>query len=356
MDAAGSPLWLARRTDSTRILLFGGVLLILLGMILGEVYAIFISHVAGAEIKQRLFTVVEAVGARDAGAVQGEFDTIESLLQQRGRIVNTHSHMTAFGFLALTLVVLQPLVRFSEQRRRWLAGAVIVGAFLQTVLVFTSFYVGRWAHFVSDLGAVLVIVGVAGNLVGLLRFDANRPSLSESIRPLLQSRPSRLLLRVGVLLILGGMIFGFYYAWVFVSQHEPQQGQFLEETLSRAMAGGVEAAQAAIERYRGVQSKIAILSAAHSHAIEFGMLAILLAFVQNFVFFAERWKMRWTWVFTTGAVLLPIFVYHATVIGLVSAAFADLSGLLVILALSAMVVGILRHTGAQDAGSTRTNG
>ncbi len=66
--------------------------------------------------------------------------------------------------------------------------------------------------------------------------------------------------------------------------------------------------------------------------------------------------MRWTWVFTTGAVLLPIFVYHATVIGLVSAAFADLSGFLVILALSAMAAGILRHTGAQDAGSTRTNG
>lgn len=349
MAAASHPsALLSQRMDATRLLLFGGVLLIILGMTLGEVYAIFISHVVSAEIKQRLFTVVQAVGARDVGAVHAEFDVIERLLERRGRIVNTHSHITAYGFLALTLAVLQPILGLSEKRRRLFAAFLIVGALVQSLFVFATPYTGKWAWWVSNLGALLVIVGVVGCLVGLVRPNRQVSSLNELLVPLLQPRSSRLLLLGGGILTLAGMLYGFYYAWVFVTQHEVQQWTHLNAALTGAMANQQESARTAVSSYRIIQSKMAILTAAHSHAIEFGMLAILLGFMQSFVFLEERWRVRWAWVFLAGSFLLPLFVFNATVFGLVSAGFADLSGFTALVALCAMMMGIIRYTGMRD--------
>lgn len=152
----------------------------------------------------------------------------------------------------------------------------------------------------------------------------------------------------GSVLILLGMLLGFYYAWVFVTQHEPQQWMLLSSSLTQSMAGEQERAQAAIAGYRRIQSKIAIQTAAHSHAIEFGMLGILLGFMQNFVLLQERWKLRWACVFLLGSFFLPVFVFTASLVGLVSAGFADLAGFLALLALCAMTIGVIRYTGASD--------
>ena len=64
--------------------------------------------------------------------------------------------------------------------------------------------------------------------------------------------------------------------------------------------------------------------------------------------FGERWRLRWARVVTTGAYLLPVCVYLATLYGLRAAAFADISGGLVVVGLLAMAVGIVRYTGVVD--------
>lgn len=347
---------LSERLDSTRILLFGGILLIVLGMVLGEIYAIFVSHIASVEIRERLFTVVSAVGTGDTTTIHAQFDVIEQLLEKRGRIVNTHSHSIAFGFLALVLTVLQPMLGLAEQRKRLFAWLIIAGAFLQSLCVFVSPYVGLWGNWASDVGAALVLVGVLGTLIGLFARWRSPGSLNSVVAPLLQSRSSRILLVGGGLLILLGMLMGVYYAWVFVTQHEPQQWTLLDVALAQALAGEEEGARSTIASYRHIQSKIAIQTAAHSHAIEFGMLAILLGIVQNFVLLDDRWKLRWIWAFLAGSFLLPVFVFTASIVGLVSAGFADLSGFVALVALCAMAVGIIRYTGARDYSGKRSRG
>ena len=52
----------------------------------------------------------------------------------------------------------------------------------------------------------------------------------------------------------------------------------------------------------------AVNVAAHSHIIEFGVLAMLLSFVQPLVFLSEKWKRRWVKVLLGGSVILPVFV------------------------------------------------
>lgn len=337
--------------DASRILVFGGIVLVVTGMMVGEIYAIFISHVANAEIRQSWMTVVEEVAARNPQSVERQFDIIARQLAKRGRVMNTHSHMIAYGYLALVLAPLQPLLTWGGGAKRLLAVLLIAGGLLQTVMTFTAFYAGAWAHSIADAGAVVLTGCVALVLFGLLRGRSELPKFNSLMQQLLQSAPSRFLLRWGVLLVLLGMLFGLYYSWIYVFYDEVTQMKTVEAALNASAAGEVETAQQAVGEFRGVLSKTAITVAAHSHAIEFGMLAILVAFIQNFVFLAEKWKLRWCRVFMIGGFLLPFFVFNATIYGLVSAGFADLSGFLVVVALSAMAFGVIRYTGARDSRS-----
>lgn len=337
------------RLDASRILALGGIVLIVVGMLVGEIYAIYISHVANGVIRQNWAALPEAVSLGDTELVRTHFAVIEDLAEKRGRTMNAHSHIGAFGLLAIALAFFQSLLSLTDRRKRQLAWLFLSGVVLQIGGVYLSYYVDAWILYLSDLGALMLIVVVGWTVAGL---PANRPSvptgLSELVRGQLQPEASRFLLRAGLLLILLGMAFGLFYAWQLVSDDQPALHASINAAIDRARQHDVDAAKDLIAQFKGLQSKIAITAAAHSHAIEFGLLMVLLAFVQRFVLFGERWRLRWAWVLTTGAYLLPVCVYLATLYGLRAAAFADISGGLVVVGLLAMAVGIVRYTGVVD--------
>jgi len=92
--------------------------------------------------------------------------------------------------------------------------------------------------------------------------------------------------------------------------------------------------------------------AAHAHSVEFGLLAIMLAFFQTYVSLRTTWKRRWAMVLLLGSLLLPVCVLLEIKYGLVAGGIADFAGLLIIFALLAMWIGILRYTGELDASMT----
>jgi hypothetical protein len=337
------------RADPARILVFGGITLLVLNMALGEVFAIFISHVANGEIRLRWNDVMAAVAAGDLEGVRGAFDRIGFLLERRGRIINSHSHAGAFGMLALALALIQPLLDAPARTRRLLAVALVAGGLVQPLFVFVSDYTSAWAHWISDAGAALVIAGLAGTLWLLWRSPAERVDLAREVAGLLASPSSRLLARGGMVLILLGMLFGFWYAWLFLTHHEPRQFELIHAVLAGSGAGYTADAQQLVQIYRSLQSRIALSAAVHSHGIELGMIAIILAFVQRFVLLGEGWKLAWSWVFLIGAFWLPVCIFSAMTWGLLYAAFADLSGALALVALIAMAAGLVRYTGVVDA-------
>jgi len=333
-----------------RLLVFGGIALLLVNMFLGEIFAIFISHVANGEIRERWVEIVQTARTGGIDALGEHFLRIETLLDYRGRIMNTHSHVGAFGMLALLFALLQPLLNLNERTRLFLAACLIGGGFIQTLFVFAGHYTGPWAFQLSDLGAVLVIVAMGGTLAGLLR-TGKVPAHATPLNPLRDSLrvPAGLLLaRGGASLILAGMVGGLIYAAMFSFQHEPAMFRALEALLAAvADPAGADPAPL-VQEYRGLNSRIAILAAAHSHAIEMGILALLLAPVQGMLLMTDPMRLLWARVFLAGACLLPIFIFNATLYGLRSAAFADLSGLAVMVALLAMLTGLVRRTGADD--------
>src|SRR5713101_7132618 len=346
--------------SARRLLLLGGIGLILTGMIFGDIFAIFVLHQNASRVGVSLAAASHAALAGDSTAVANYFQDVGGFLENRGTKVDTHAHMIAFGYLALMLALLAPWTALSVNTKQRLAWLFLCGAGLLPLCVFLIHYVGLaysplksigWASIFADLGGLLVIVAVVGYLNGLVKhfLSRERAAVQDQLPPD-SSVAGRLLLAGGVFLVMLGFLHGSYYAAVDLYRHEALDYSIL----SRVSAGAAERSAAAVESglaaYGQLQGEKAVNIAAHAHIIEFGVLSMLLAFFQPYVNLREIWKRRWAFFLLLGSLLLPACVLLELKFGLIAGGLADIGGLLVIVSLLAMWIGILRHTGRLDAG------
>jgi hypothetical protein len=347
--------------SARRLLALAGIGMILLGMVFGDIFAVFVLHQNAARVGTSLSAAAKAATVGDAAGVAAHFQNVGALLENRGTKVDTHVHMIAFGYLALMLALVQPWVGLSETSKRRLAWLFVVGGVLLPVGVFLIHYVGLihsplqsigWASIFADLGGLMVLTATVGYLVGLGRFKTARITAPD---PLLRDRSTaaRWLLAGGLILILAGFVHGAYYAGVDLYRHEAADYTILSQMSSNAAAQNQSKVEQALSDYGQLQGDKAVKIAAHAHIIEFGLLAMLLAFFQPYMQLSEVWKRRWAAVLLFGSVLLPLCVLLEMKLGLLAGGIADLGGLLVILALLAMWIGILRYTGRLDAQTAR---
>lgn len=368
MAAANSPISQTSRATalaafpplgSRRLLALGGIGLILVGMIFGDAFAIFVLHQNAAHVGASLSAAAHAALAGDVSAVATNFQNVGSLLENRGTKVDTHVHMIGFGYLALTLAILQPWVALTEAAKRRLAWLFLCGATLLPIAVFLIDYIGLayspfqaigWASVFADFGGLLVLLASLGFLLGLWKHYSRDEQ--QAIRDELLvdgSAVGCLLLAGGLALIVLGFLHGAYYAAVDLYKQERA-----DSTLLGAMSQGAVQRQAAVVEgaltgYGQLQGDKAVKIAAHAHSIEFGLLAMVLAFFQPIVNLSDRWKYCWAWILLAGSVLLPVCVLLELQFGLIAGGLADFGGLLVIVALLGMWIGILRYTGELDA-------
>lgn len=353
IDGAGfAPL------STRRLLTLAGIGMILAGMIFGDIFAVFVLHQNAARVGTSLAAAVQAAQAGDAAGVASHFKNTGEFLENRGTKVDTHVHLIAFGYLALMLALVQPWVRMSGAGRRRLAWLLVFGGTLLPVCVFLIHYVGLkysplqaigWASIFADLGGLLVITATAGYLAGMARhFREKQPAMPDKLLRE-QSTPARWLLAGGLSLILVGFLHGAYYAAFDLYRHETADYTVLSQMSAGAATQNPVLINQALAAYGQLQGDKAVAIAAHAHIIEFGLLAILLAFFQPYVQLREAWKRRWAGILLFGSLLLPVCVQSEMNYGLVAGGVADFGGLLVIVALLAMWIGILRYTGSVDA-------
>ena len=200
---------------------------------------------------------------------------------------------------------------------------------------------------------MLVLLATVAYLVGLVMHFRSR-DVGSRTDDLLNDRSAegRLLLAGGVALILLGFFHGAYYAASDLYKHEAQDYLLLAQMSGGAAADTRAAVDDALTRYGQLQGAKAVNIAAHAHSVEFGLLAIMMAFFQPYVSLRASWKRRWVGVLLLGSLVLPACVLLEMNYGLVAGGVADFGGLLVIFALLAMWVGILRYTGELDAGAS----
>ena len=346
--------------SARRLLIFGGIALIAGGMLFGDIFAVFVLHQNGGRTGEALLTAAQAAAARDPKGVRAAFARIGGLLEDRGTKVDTHVHMTDAGYLALLLALLQPYLALPSQRKKRLAQLFIAGSVLLPLGIFLIHYVGLayspfpvigWASVLADAAGALLIIALLGEAWGL--WNHFRGSRADSVEPDLASDNSwsqRALLGGGTLLVLMGFLYGAWYAAFDLYPQERRETGILISLADESASNNASAMNQSVNDYGGLAAAKAVSVAAHSHAIEFGLLAMLLSFVQPFVYLSEVWKRRWILVLLAGSIILPVFVLLELKFGLVAGGIADVGGLMVIVALIGMLVGVLRYSGRLDAG------
>jgi hypothetical protein len=346
--------------SARRIFLLGGIGLILTGMIFGDIFAVFTLHQNAAQVGASLTAAANAALAGNRHVALSNFQNVGAFLENRGTKVDTHVHMIDFGFLALLLAILQPWVGLADGVKKKLAWIFLVGAWLLPIGVYLIHYIGLahspmkaigWASIAADFGGLLVLLATFGCLLGLWRCLRSEGRGTPSPDKLLADRSAEgtILFAGGVALVLLGFFHGAYYAAADLYKHEAQDYSLLAEISGGAAAGARSVVNDALASYGRLQGAKAVNIAAHAHSVEFGLLAIMLAFFQPYVRLRGAWKRRWAWILLLGSLLLPVCVLLEMRYGLVAGGVADLGGLLVIFALLAMWIGILRYTGALDA-------
>jgi len=342
-----------------RILIFCGIALIAGGMLFGDIFAVFVLHQNGGRTGETLLAAAQAAAAQDSAGVGDAFHRIGGLLEDRGTKVDTHVHMIDAGYLALLLALLQPYVALPSQRRKRLAKVFIAGGVLLPVGIFLIHYVGLeyspfpvigWASVLADSAGALLIIALLGEGWGLWKYlRGERSDAPEAELPRDASWERRALLSGGTILVLLGFLHGSWYAAMDLYKHEAAEVSILQGMADAAMANDGAAIGQSVNQYGMLAGERAVNIATHSHFIEFGLLAMLLAFVQPYVFLGEMWKRRWVQVLLAGSLILPVFVLLELRWGLIAGGIADVGGLFVIVALVAMLVGVLRYSGRLDS-------
>jgi hypothetical protein len=347
-----------------RLLLLGGIGLILSGMFFGDIFAVFTLHQNAARVGANLAAAAQAAVAGNRQVVLADFQNVGAFLENRGTKVDTHVHMIDFGYLALLLAILQPWVAFAERSKTKLAWIFVAGAWLLPVGVYLIHYVGLahspmkslgWASIAADFGGLLVLIVTFVCLLGLWMHFRGKLASPPDMLLADRSTEGRMLFAGGIALVLLGFFHGAYYAATDLYKHEAQDYSLLAQMSAGAAAGTPAVVNNALAEYGQLQGAKAVNVAAHAHSIEFGLLAIMMAFFQPYVRLRASWKRLWAGVFLLGSLLLPVCVLLELQYGLVAGGVADFAGLLVIFALLAMWIGILRYAGELDASARPTS-
>jgi hypothetical protein len=338
-----------------RLLIFGGIALIAGGMLFGDIFAVFILHQNGNRTGALLLAATRDLKAQDADAIRADFQQIGANLEDRGTKIDTHVHMTDVGYLALLLALVQPYIRLPHPRKKLLAKLFVTGGVLLPLGIFLIHYVGLayspfpiigWASILADTAGLLLVIALVGEAWGLYLYFRDGPEVnSEPELPRNPTWSARALLSGGTVLILLGFVYGAWYAAADLYRHEARETAILRTMIDATVNNRDDAS---VADFGGLAAEHAVKIAAHSHIIEFGLLAMLLSFVQPYVFLSEHWRRRWAVVLLAGSVMLPVFVLLELNLGLLAGGIADIGGLMVIVALIAMLVGIVRYSGSLD--------
>jgi len=167
-----------QRSWSGRVLMAGGVLMILAGFLHGAWFAAMDLYTQ-EKLDRELLSMAADSAAMDPGPGliperAGTALNAYGLLQaDHATKIAAHAHIIEFGLIALMAGFFQPLVHLSERwRRRW-AAILLAGSVVLPLAVLCELRFGLAAEVAADVGGAMVIVALAGMMAGVLRYTGH---------------------------------------------------------------------------------------------------------------------------------------------------------------------------------------
>ncbi|MBZ5703676.1 MAG: hypothetical protein LAN84_17735 [Acidobacteriia bacterium] len=157
-------------SGARRLLILGGLALVIWGMGYGLWYAVFAEHQALDGIGASLATGFAGAAKHDGAAAQAALTRYREVKYVYDRQVDIHSHWIGLAMLLIVLGIAYERVALGERLRYLLALGLVLGAviFPLGVLLQTLSH-GAGPRAVTVLGAGLVIGALGGMALGFAR-------------------------------------------------------------------------------------------------------------------------------------------------------------------------------------------
>jgi hypothetical protein len=157
------------RSATGRLLLAGGLVLILLGFAHGAYYAASDLYRHEALDYSLLSNMVTASASHNSAALDTALARYGELQGDKAVKIAAHAHIIEFGLLAMILSFFQPYVGLSDAwKRRW-AWLLLAGSVILPVCVLFELRFGLYAGALADFGGALVIAALIAMWVGISR-------------------------------------------------------------------------------------------------------------------------------------------------------------------------------------------
>jgi hypothetical protein len=158
-----------------KLLLFGGIVLMILGMSYGLWYAVFAEHQALDRIGGSLEAGFSSAANRNSPGVDAALGHYREAKYVYDRQVDVHSHWIGLAMLLVILGIAFDQVGFSESVKSLLAWGLLLGAFLFPLgVLLQSFSHASFPRAVAIAGSALVVACLACVVLGIARGTAAR--------------------------------------------------------------------------------------------------------------------------------------------------------------------------------------
>ena len=156
--------------SARQILLLGGIALAILGMSYGLWYAAFAEHQALDGIGHSLSSGFQAAAERNSVGAENSLLSYREAKNAYDRQVDVHGHWIGLSMLLMVLAIGFDHVSLPEKIKQLFAWALLLGATLFPFgVLMQTWSRGPLPRAIAILGSGLVIVALAGMVLGLMR-------------------------------------------------------------------------------------------------------------------------------------------------------------------------------------------
>ena len=167
----------ASHNGASRVLLVGGLLLLLSGFFYGAGYAAWSqSGAASSEIDILKDIVTHAAGSQQA-LVDADFAAFGNFQMYRAINIAVHTHINEMGILLLLMSFIQGFIHYTDRTRRCWAQFAVISGFGLPIGILLEIKFGIIGSILADFFGFTMIVSLMAMLFGLLRYTGARDPL-----------------------------------------------------------------------------------------------------------------------------------------------------------------------------------
>jgi hypothetical protein len=155
--------------QASRLLLAGGLLLLVWGFLYGAFYAAWLESGKAIPEVDILKSIVTNAASQNQELLGQDFAAYGKFQMYRAINVATHTHINEMGILLLLLSFAQRLLPYSDSARTRWAILAVAGGFLLPVGILLEIPYGVVGSVIADSAGFAVIASLVAMLLGLLR-------------------------------------------------------------------------------------------------------------------------------------------------------------------------------------------